>query len=366
MGDVGDVGDAYGAEGAAAAAVDVAGAPHPTPPATAPRGEACAPSLRLRPGDPTPVFRQIAYQLSYQITSGRLSPGSRLPAVRQVAADLGVGPSNVAEAYRMLQAQGLVDASVGRGTFVSTPTAAEPDVAERQALLSHAIERLVRRGRSMGFGNDELRHHVHARLGGEPAPATLLLAAPTQEVGRKYATSIEARLGVPVEVVPVTIAALERRDPVVDTLLETGYFVVTFARFVREVEAACGAARHPHRVVGFGTVVQPATIEALRALGPGERICLITRDPTLDPALNLIAEHAQRGRDDVWVCETDDEATARAALAHSDRVLYTYTARPFVQRLGVPAARRLELEFDVTDDSLRQLRRLLHAEGSTD
>lgn len=323
------------------------------------QGEPFTPPLRLRPGDPTPVFRQIAYQLSYLITSGRLPPGTRLPPVRRVAAELDVRVGNVAEAYRMLQSQGLVDAGVGRGTFVSSPTAAEPDVAERQAQLSREIQRLLRRGYSLGFSSDELRHHVAAGLGGERVPATLLLAAPTLAVGRKYATSIETRFGSPVEVVPVTLAAIERRDPFVDELLHTGYFVATFARFVREVEAACAQLRRPHRVAGFGTVVQPSTVAALRSLDPGERICLITRDPTLGPALNLIAEYAQRGREEVMVCETDDEPAALAALEHSDRVLYTYTARPFVQRLGVPAGRRLELEFDVTEDSLRQLRHLL-------
>ena len=317
------------------------------------------PPLTLREEDHTPLFRQIAYQLSYLITSGRLAPGSRLPPVRRAAADLGVRVGSVAEAYRMLQGLGLVEAGVGRGTFVTTPTAAEPDVTDRQALLSAEIERLLRRSRSMGFRPEEVRHHVEARLGGGGVPATLLVAAPSQAIGRKYATSIETRIGVPVEVVPVTIDAIERREALVEHLLRSAYFIATFARFVRQVEVACGALSSSHRVTGFGTVEQPATVAALRTLAPSERVCLVTREPTLDLALNLIAELTGRRRDDMEICDSEDERTLRAALERCDRVLYTFTAIPTIVRVGVPSALRLELEFDIMDDSLRGLRRLL-------
>ncbi len=53
------------------------------------------------------------------VTAGELSPGERLPPVRDLAFRLGVTPGTVARAYQRLTDAGLLEAHVGRGTFVS-------------------------------------------------------------------------------------------------------------------------------------------------------------------------------------------------------------------------------------------------------
>jgi DNA-binding transcriptional MocR family regulator len=65
-----------------------------------------------------PVFRQIVDHLRRGIESGRLGPGERLPPIRELARDLGVNRETVAAAYRELEARGLTESGVGRGTFV--------------------------------------------------------------------------------------------------------------------------------------------------------------------------------------------------------------------------------------------------------
>lgn len=65
------------------------------------------------------IYRQIAEQIRLQINNGRLPEGTRLPTVRQLSADLGVTPLTIHNAYNELQADGLVESVVGRGTFVS-------------------------------------------------------------------------------------------------------------------------------------------------------------------------------------------------------------------------------------------------------
>jgi 2-aminoadipate transaminase len=66
-----------------------------------------------------PLYRQVAQQISELIQSGVLSPGCRLPTVRQLAADHGLTRLTVQSGYAELQAQGLIESYVGRGTFVS-------------------------------------------------------------------------------------------------------------------------------------------------------------------------------------------------------------------------------------------------------
>lgn len=65
------------------------------------------------------LYRQIAEQIKTQISNGRLPANSRLPTVRQLASQLGVTRLTIHNAYSELQADGWVEAVVGRGTFVS-------------------------------------------------------------------------------------------------------------------------------------------------------------------------------------------------------------------------------------------------------
>ncbi|HEX2914600.1 MAG TPA: PLP-dependent aminotransferase family protein [Chloroflexia bacterium] len=70
-----------------------------------------------------PLYRQIASQLGEYIRTGVLPPGSQLPTVRQLANEHNLTRLTVQNAYAELQAEGLVEAVVGRGTFVAQRSA---------------------------------------------------------------------------------------------------------------------------------------------------------------------------------------------------------------------------------------------------
>ena len=69
--------------------------------------------------DAGPVYRQIAGQIRSAIESHRLALGERLPTIRELSDRLGVNRDTVALAYEELARNGLVEATVGRGTFVT-------------------------------------------------------------------------------------------------------------------------------------------------------------------------------------------------------------------------------------------------------
>lgn len=69
-----------------------------------------------------PVYRQLAEHLLALIDAGRLRAGERIPPSRELAAALGLSRNTVSRALDDLTAAGLLDAHVGRGTFV-TPRA---------------------------------------------------------------------------------------------------------------------------------------------------------------------------------------------------------------------------------------------------
>lgn len=65
-----------------------------------------------------PRYLQIVQGLRQEITAGALPAGTRLPSSRQLALDLGVSRITVANAYAELEADGLIEARAGSGTFV--------------------------------------------------------------------------------------------------------------------------------------------------------------------------------------------------------------------------------------------------------
>lgn len=75
--------------------------------------------ITLRRESETPLYQQIADQLAELMRRGALPPGARLPPVRELAAELSLTRLTVHSAYTELQARGLIESHVGRGSFVA-------------------------------------------------------------------------------------------------------------------------------------------------------------------------------------------------------------------------------------------------------
>lgn len=91
------------------------------------------------------ISEQIIDQIKEMIVSGVMKPGEKVLSVRDLATELTVNPNTVQKAYRMLEQQGYIYTSPGRGTFVSdaeeiaaTPT--EITAAEKH--LKESINKL--------------------------------------------------------------------------------------------------------------------------------------------------------------------------------------------------------------------------------
>jgi GntR family transcriptional regulator len=98
-----------------------------------------------------PVYVQLVQQVKEALRLGLLDVGDQLPTVREVVAELAINPNTVAKAYRELEHEGLVEATPGRGTFVTESLVApsvEHHEALRRALLTWLIE-------ARGLGLDE-------------------------------------------------------------------------------------------------------------------------------------------------------------------------------------------------------------------
>jgi DNA-binding transcriptional MocR family regulator len=73
-----------------------------------------------------PAHHQIVGALAADIERGALKPGIRLPTQRALAHQLGLGIGTVTRAYSEAGRRGLIDAVVGRGSFVAAVAASSP------------------------------------------------------------------------------------------------------------------------------------------------------------------------------------------------------------------------------------------------
>ena len=81
------------------------------------------PDLEAWPG---PVYLKIVDALADARSNGRLQPGDRLPPQRELARLLGVDLTTVTRAFSEARRRNLIDATAGRGTFVTPGEPEEP------------------------------------------------------------------------------------------------------------------------------------------------------------------------------------------------------------------------------------------------
>jgi DNA-binding transcriptional MocR family regulator len=71
---------------------------------------------------PGPKYLALVRALREAVRMGTLPPDSQLPTVRELAWQLKVTPGTVSRAYQLATQEGLLAATVGRGTFVASAT----------------------------------------------------------------------------------------------------------------------------------------------------------------------------------------------------------------------------------------------------
>src|SRR5690554_399747 len=66
----------------------------------------------------TPVYRQVAEQLSMAIQRGYLEEGKKLPGTRKLALELGLHRNTITASFELLEAQGWIEVRANQGSFV--------------------------------------------------------------------------------------------------------------------------------------------------------------------------------------------------------------------------------------------------------
>lgn len=110
------------------------------------------PVLTVNLSSGSPAYRQVVDQIRLLVQTGGLAPGHPLPGVRQLAAQLGVHHNTIAEAYRTLAAEGLLDLSHGRRAAIAISPSPPHPLTDAEAFdLRTRLRALVAELRSKGI-----------------------------------------------------------------------------------------------------------------------------------------------------------------------------------------------------------------------
>ncbi len=112
----------------------------------------------------TPLYDQIAARLRVAIASGELVAGEGLPSVRQLASQLRINPATVAQAYRDLESDGVVEMRQGAGTFVSDVARASRQEERRRHAVA-LVRKMVAEAGRLRISPEELRAAITEVLG---------------------------------------------------------------------------------------------------------------------------------------------------------------------------------------------------------
>lgn len=111
------------------------------------------------------VYAQVINEVKRRIARGLLKTGDRLPSVRELARTLVINPNTAAKAYQLLEAEGVVVARQGHGTFVAT-NATKLSVAAKRSRINSLLDNLFTEAYHLGLNQESLIKLIHERSTG--------------------------------------------------------------------------------------------------------------------------------------------------------------------------------------------------------
>lgn len=110
--------------------------------------------------DRSPIYRQIADQITSEVLSGALGPDEQVMSTNQYAAFYRINPATAAKAFQQLVDEGVLYKRRGLGMFVA-PDARERLLQQhRERFFSDVVEPMVAEARAIGIPLDEVIRRI--------------------------------------------------------------------------------------------------------------------------------------------------------------------------------------------------------------
>ena len=102
-----------------------------------------------------PLYEQIVTQIKAQIMSGELEAGEALPSIRSLARSLQISVLTVQKAYDILQEDGFIETTAGKGCYVSVRNQ-DFYLEEQQKKIEGCFSDAIEIARMSGISLDKL------------------------------------------------------------------------------------------------------------------------------------------------------------------------------------------------------------------
>jgi DNA-binding transcriptional regulator YhcF (GntR family) len=244
--------------------------------------------FRLDRDLPVPLGTQLRGLIEYGIGFGELTPGERLPSVREMAEQLRVAPMTVAQVYRELKDQGLLQSRLGAGTFVADAGKPLPRTGADMTELHRSIDRLIDDGLAMGLRASDLAGLVGARMAERLASGTrkhIALVGNFEAATSAYAYAIGEILGSHVTVEALTIDAISQQ-PTAHQRAAAADLVLTFAHRRHEVVKLLPGSV----VAAISFIPSEATRRSLASLDPLAQVAVVSIFPEFTPLMKTAVQ----------------------------------------------------------------------------
>ena len=106
----------------------------------------------------TPLFRQVAEQISEAIVSGAFAEGEQVPSTTEISSTYAINPATVLKGMNLLVDQGLLEKR--RGLFVTTGAREKARDAKREELLTTRVVELVAQAKALGISCEQLQRII--------------------------------------------------------------------------------------------------------------------------------------------------------------------------------------------------------------
>lgn len=286
--------------------------------------------FRLDRDLPVPLGTQLRGLIEYGIGFGELAPGERLPSVREMAEQLGVAPMTVAQVYRELKDQGLLQSRLGAGTFVADAGKPLPRTGTDMTALHRGIDRLIDDSLAMGLRASDLAGLVGARMAERLASGKrkhIALVGNFEAATSAYAQAIADTLGPSVTIEAMTIDAV-RNDPAAHQRAAAADLVLTFAHRRHEVVKLLPGSV----VAAISFIPSEATRRSLASLDPLAKVAVVSIFPEFTPLMKSAIQRFAPHVPAIFV-RLLDAPDLDALLRRCDVLVYATGAEDLVDRL---------------------------------
>jgi len=222
---------------------------------------------------PVPVGTQLHGLLSYMLAFGGYSYGDRLPSIRQLAADIGVAPMTVAQVYRQLRDDGLIETHQGQGAFVIVPAASANVAPSNVSLLRDDIDRLLGRASELGVSTMSLISMLNAQamMRDVRRRLSVVFVCIFEEAGRDYVRQIQPCMEAGEEITLVTFDQISQPGPELDAC-RAADLVLTFVHREADARRLIGS----DKVLGLRFIPSQQTRQNLASLEPQTPVLGVT------------------------------------------------------------------------------------------